>query len=217
MLSTQQKTTTESDVFINQEKENELFILRYLTNLLTLRNLTLKLSDEEIVLLLRSRDTKGIDILYEKYGSYIYGSILQIVKNDYFSETVLQNTFLKIWNNIDSFSFAKGRLFTWSLNIAKNASIDMIRSRQYRESLKLTCIDQISKTAISLDNTIKLDRVDLKDIVARMDLKYSRLIDLIYFQGYTQMEIAQELNMPLGTVKSRIRKAFKDLKCILEE
>ena len=139
----------------------------------------------------------------------------EIVKIDYFSEIVLQNTFLKVWNNIDSYSPDKGRFFTWVLNIARNAAIDMMRSKNYKQSMKMTSLDSVQYKCSSLGSDVMVENMDIKDIVGKLDNKYRKLIELVYFEGYTHMEVAEELNIPLGTVKSRIRKAFKDLRDIL--
>lgn len=173
-------------------------------------------SDEEIVALLRSKDVRGINALYDQYGSNLLGLVGEIVKVEYFSEIVLQNTFLKVWKNIDSFSIEKGRFFTWVINIARNSAFDMLRSKQYKQSLRLISLDIVSEETKTLGFNIKVENIDIKDIVSRLDPKYRELIELVYFKGFTHIEVSEELGIPLGTVKSRIRKAFKDLRFILQ-
>lgn len=173
------------------------------------------LTNEEIVALLQGKDIQGIHALYDQYGSYLLGLISEIVKVEYFSEIVLQNTFLKIWNNIDSFSTKKGRFFTWVINIARNSAIDMMRSKNYKQSMRLINLDNVAQKASPIGFDINVENMDIKDIVSKLDTKYRELIEMVYFKGYTHMEVAEELSIPLGTVKSRIRKAFKDLRDIL--
>ncbi len=180
-----------------------------------MRNNTKSYTDEEIVHLLLSKNVQGIEVLYAQYGAYLNGMVREIVKVEYFSEIVLQNAFLKVWNNIDSYNKAKGRFFTWVLNIARNSAIDMMRSKHYKQSMKMISLDAVQYERSSLGSDVIVENMDLKDIVAKLDGKYQELIELVYFKGYTHIEIADELGIPLGTVKSRIRKAFKDLRDIL--
>lgn len=173
-------------------------------------------SQQNIVTLLQHKDIKGIDALYDQYGSYIYGFIIKIVKLDDVAENVLQDTFLKVWNKIDSFNIEKGRFVTWVINIARNTAIDTIRSKHYKQSLKLISLEHAPQR-IEYSTKIKVDNLDIKDIVGKLDKKYSEIIHLVYFKGYTHAEASKKLQIPLGTVKSRVRKAFSDLKIILQE
>lgn len=182
-----------------------------------MKNRQKNLSDEEIVFLIRDRNIKGINALYDQYGSYLLGLVFEIVKIEYFSEITLQNTFLKVWNNIDSYSSTKGRFFTWVLNIARNSSIDMMRSKIYKQSIKLVSLDGVAQKS-NLDGLdVRVENMDLKDIVSKLDVRYREIIEYVYFKGYTHVEVSEELGIPLGTVKSRIRKAFKDLRDILDQ
>lgn len=182
----------------------------------TFKNFQQPLSDEEIVTLLLSKDMKGVSALYDKYGSYLLGLSQEIVKVEYFSEIALQNAFLKVWKNISSYNLNKGRFFTWVIQITRNASIDVIRSKQYKQSNKLINLDTARSVAVNTDFEIQIENIDIKDIVAKLDGKYKALIELVYFQGFTHKEVAEELGIPLGTVKSRIKKAFHELRDILK-
>ncbi len=157
-----------------------------------------------------------MDALYDQYGNYIYNLVYKIVKLEDVAEHVLQDTFLKIWNKIDSFNKEKGRFVTWIINIARNTAIDAIRSKHYKQSLKLISLENIP-TRIENSTKIKVENLDIKDIVGKLDKKYSEIIYLIYFKGYTHIETSKKLKIPLGTIKSRVRKAFSDLRIILEE
>ncbi len=171
--------------------------------------------EENIVSLLQKRDTKGIDLLYDHYANLIFGLIYKIVKADDIADLVLQDTFLKVWEKIDQYNQYKGRFLTWVLNIAKNTAIDMLRSKHYRESSKLTNIDSLLSNPAKTE--IKIDDIGIKEMVGRLDEKYQIIIELIYFNGFTYAEAAEELNIPLGTIKSRVRRAFKDLRILLHD
>jgi len=174
------------------------------------------LSDEKIITLLLKKEQQGIDALYVKYGSYLFGFITQLVKRDDLAELVLQDTFLKVWNKIDTFNFEKGILITWLVSIARNTSIDMIRSKNYKQTIKLLSLEKIPIGKEPIVDGVCIDFLDVKDTVAKLDKKCSVILQLIYFKGYTSKEVAEELNIPLGTVKSRTRKAFKDLRKLIE-
>jgi RNA polymerase sigma-70 factor (ECF subfamily) len=130
---------------------------------------------------------------------------------------VLQEVFLNIWNKIASYDPAKGRLFTWMLNVARNASIDKIRSRGYQDSLKNQPIpENVDNSTGVVVAAPKIDDVGLKKVLTRLKTDQRQLIDLSYFQGFTHEEISKALNIPLGTVKTRIRSALSQLRILLQ-
>jgi len=174
-----------------------------------------QMTDIEIVSLIKEKDIKGINALHEQYGNYLLRYVSEIISSRYFSEVALQNAFLKVWNNIDSFSSKKGRFITWVINISRNSAIDVMRSKHYKQSMKLISLDAIVHQKSSFSFDLKVDNMDLREIVTTLDPKYRELVDLVYFEGYTHIEVAEELGVPLGTVKTRIRKAFGDLREIL--
>ncbi len=185
-----------------------------MTNKHTLNRTPIKKNENEIVALLTEREIRGMDILYDQYGDFIYGLICKIIQYEDLAEIVLQDTFLKVWDKIDTYSLEKGRFLTWMMNIARNTAIDMTRSKNYKQTLKLISLENVSPNTETLDLGVKIEHIDIRDIVSKLDDKYSEIIQLLYFKGYTHAEVAEELNLPLGTVKGRVRKAFKDLRGI---
>jgi len=174
------------------------------------------LTEKEIVLLLHQRDLRGMNALYDQYGNYIFGLICKIIKHDDIAETVLQDTFLKVWNQIELFSIEKGRFITWVINIARNTAIDMTRSKNYKQTLNLISLENVPANTNITNIGVRMENLDIRDIVSGLDQKYYEVIELIYFKGFTHVEVAEELDIPLGTVKGRVRKAFKDLREIFE-
>ena len=174
------------------------------------------LSEKEIVSLIVKRDVRGIDALYDQYGKYIYGLIFQVIKTEGVAEIVLQDTFLKVWNKIDKYSLQKGRFLTWLISIARNSAIDMTRSKNYKQSMKLISLNNVSISSEKTISGVNIESMDMRDIVAKLDPKYKELIELVYFKGFTQTEASDELGLPLGTVKSRIRKALSDLRYVFD-
>jgi RNA polymerase sigma-70 factor (ECF subfamily) len=167
-------------------------------------------------MLLQQHDEKAFGYLYDHYSGALYSIVNQIVPDRETANDVLQEVFLNIWRKINSYDPSKGRLFTWMLNIARNASIDKIRSRSYQDSLKnQPHPDSVNTNWGSQAVKPAIDDIGLKKQVSKLKYEYRTLIELSYFQGFTHEEIAKALNIPLGTVKTRIRAALLQLRNML--
>jgi RNA polymerase sigma-70 factor (ECF subfamily) len=178
-------------------------------------------TEYELVSLLKAKDGKVFNYLYQKYGGGIYNIIFQIIPDSDLASDLVQETFIQIWNKIDSYDSTKGRLFTWMLHIARNLSIDMLRSKGYRNKLKTQEApeneDEGYYGAKVLVMPDALLNSGLKKAVQLLKPQYRDIIELVYFQGYTQAEVAEMQGTPLGTVKTRIRNALVQLKDYLSE
>lgn len=176
-------------------------------------------SKEEILVAgLRNGDKKSIEKLYKMYSGSLMGIITRIVKFDEIAEDVLQDTFVKIWKSIGQYDSSKGRLFTWMANLAKNKAIDQVRSKHYS---KATITDDIDDTVTVLDQQTHVlfnpDNIGLKHLILRLKHDQIEVVQLFYFEGYTQTEVAEELNIPLGTVKTRLRQSILALRQYFNE
>jgi len=169
-----------------------------------------------LVLALKAKEKQAFSYLYDNYSDALYGVINRIVLSNEIAGDVLQEVFVKIWKNIDNYSREKGSIFTWMMNISRNAAIDQIRSRQYQNEAQNQSIENfvydIDKTEQA---TSQVDHIGLKEVLTKLKPEHKILIDKVYFEGYTHEEISQELDMPLGTVKTRIRAAMQHLRQIL--
>jgi len=168
-------------------------------------------NEQELIAALKARDDQAFGYLYDHYSGSLYSIILQIVKSPEIASDVLQEVFVNIWRKIESYDAVKGRLFTWMLNISRNASIDLLRSKNYQNSRKNQEItdnvygsDQVTQTSI--------DSIGLTKFLGKLRPEQRVLIELAYFKGYTHDEIAQIEDIPLGTVKTRIRNALLQLR-----
>ena len=161
---------------------------------------------------MRQKDNQGFSYLYDHYSGALYGVIKQIVVDAELSNDVLQETFVNIWRRIETYDENKGRLFTWMLNIARNAAIDKTRSKGFQQTQR-----QIPLDGEALQPSVKpgIDDFGLKKVIHKLKDEQRLLIDLSYFQGYTHEQIAQALHIPLGTVKTRIRSALTQLRALL--
>jgi len=174
-----------------------------------------KYSEQELVSLLLQQNSQAFGYLYDNYSSALFGIINQIVPDSDVAADVLQEVFINIWKKIDSYDETKGRLFTWMLNIARNAAIDKLRSRSYQQKLKN---QPLSENVDSKANPVvnpQVNDIGLKKLINKLKEEYRVLIDLSYFQGFTHEEISKMLNLPLGTVKTRIRSALIQLRTMI--
>ena len=147
--------------------------------------------------------------MYDMYSSSLYGVIFRIVQHEEIAEDLLQETFVKIWNSFSLYDPSKGRLFTWMVNVARNLSIDKIRSKDFRNSSKNQDLENtVNFIDEQVSTTINPDVVGVRELVDQLKPDQKSVLDLVYFRGYTHVEAAEELGIPLGTVKTRMRMAI---------
>ena len=164
---------------------------------------------------MQQRNEKAVSYLYDNYSGALYGIVNSIVTDREIANDVLQNVFINVWRKIESYDATKGRLFTWMLNIARNAAIDEVRSKGYRDSQK----NQSLGENVDLPGAVTgsaTDDVGLKKVLTKLKGELRILVDMSYFQGFTHEEIAKALNIPLGTVKTRIRSALIQLRTMIQ-
>jgi len=173
----------------------------------------ISLSEEELVHALGNREKIAIEALYDMYSSSLFGVISRIVVDEYVAEDVLQETFVKIWNSFSSYSTEKGRLFTWMVNIARNLAIDKIRSKDFKNQGKNRELENNVTFIDEQRNTVyKPELLGIKELVETLKPEQKSILDLVYFKGYTHVEAAEELGIPLGTIKTRLRMAIMQLR-----
>lgn len=163
--------------------------------------------------LLRRKDNGAFSYLYDHYAGALHGVVKQIVTDTELANDVVQEVFINIWKKIDTYDASKGRLFTWMLNIARNASIDKTRSKSFQQGMRQQELDAAEMIAYAVRPG--LDDYGLKKVLFKLKDEQRMLIDLSYYQGFTHDQIAKALNIPLGTVKTRIRSALTQLRTLL--
>lgn len=172
-----------------------------------------KIDETELIARLKLQEKIALQYLYDHYSSAIYGVVLRIVQDEKVAEEVLQDAFMKVWNNINSYDPNKGRLFTWMLNISRNLAIDKIRSKEIKKANKTYDIEdnvyQLEGEYLIHQN---VDGIGLKEVLVKLRDEEKVLVEAIYFKGYTQAEISKKLDVPLGTVKTRLRMALIKLR-----
>ena len=170
-------------------------------------------TEHELVTLLKGRDSKAFGYLYDHYSGALNSIILQIVNDTELANDILQEVFINIWRKVESYDPTKGRLFTWMLNIARNASIDTLRSKNYQNSQKNRSFPHnVDGLKYPQAAEFNVDNIGLKRTLEKLKDDHRILIELAYFKGYTHEEIAEIETIPLGTVKTRIRNALLQLR-----
>lgn len=176
------------------------------------------INEERLVKQLNSGDQQVFADLYDAYSALLFGVIARIVKDDEDAANLMQDCFVKIWRNVDRYDPNKGRLATWIINIARNTAIDFTRSKYYSQKSKNQQFEKIvGWEAVLGSSELPVEVIDLRQIVDRLAPKYRQVIEWMYFDGYSQREIAEIFDMPLGTVKTRSRMALSQLREYFKE
>ncbi len=163
--------------------------------------------DIEIIDRLSQKDKKALYLLYDKYSGALYGVILRMCRNQVLAEDLLQETFVKIWQKIDTYDASKGKFYTWAYRIAKNVTLNSLR--------KPDLLIQNEELRVDTTKTIlepEPDFTELNGAISRLEPHHQEAISLVYFRGYTHREAYEEMGVPLGTFKSFIRQALQLLR-----
>lgn len=175
------------------------------------------ISEEQLIKQLVFKDKEAFNYLYDHYCDALYGVIFRIIGEEKVAEEVLHDAFMKILNKIESYDANKGRLFTWMLNLSRNLAIDKLRSKEMKK---------VGKTDFISDNVYVIDRnkftaqntesIGVEELLTNLNKDQQLILNLLYFKGYTQAEVSEEYNIPLGTVKTRLRAALIHLRKVLK-
>jgi RNA polymerase sigma factor (sigma-70 family) len=169
--------------------------------------------ERRLLLDLRERDGISFRRLYLSYSASLLGIILRVVPAREIAEDILQDTFIKIWKSLDTYDPQKARLFTWMARMARNSAIDYKRGKSFAKSVLNEDMDSAFSQVERFHQVHEsIDTIGVRELVHQLPPSQQEVLSLVYFQGYTQAEVSDELQMPLGTVKSKIRLAVKALR-----
>ncbi|MGZ3883122.1 MAG: RNA polymerase sigma factor [Bacteroidia bacterium] len=173
------------------------------------------IAEEELVARLKARDKEAFEYFYDNYSPAFFSILLKILGSQELAEDTLQEAFVKIWTNMASYDEKKGRLFTWALNVSRNTALDKLKSKHLKYQ-----IQNLEKSVHIVDSQMsssqKTDHIGLRETVDNLRIEHRELIELAYYGGYTQEEIAKELKLPLGTVKTKMRNAIVELRKVFK-
>jgi RNA polymerase sigma-70 factor, ECF subfamily len=169
--------------------------------------------ERQLVPMLIAGEEEAFTLLYDSYSAMLFGVITRIVDDPQDAQNLLQDCFVKIWKNMASFDAEKGRLATWMISIARNTALDFTRSKYFSQKRKNQNVDDL---VLPLEERISIrqeeDTIGLRQLVDKLPASCREVIEWMYFEGYTQQEIAENFNIPLGTVKTRTRIALRELR-----
>ncbi len=173
-------------------------------------------ADPELIERLRKRDPEGLAKAYDRYGQLVYSLFLRIVRDQALAEDLVQELFLRVWNKARDFDANKGTLGVWILSIARNMAIDHVRSAQSRFQTRIRPIEPTDQLAFSYKPKEPESVIDnakaVKEAFSTLNPNQKKVLELAYFEGFSQTEIAAHLHEPLGTVKSWMRSALGKLR-----
>ena len=167
------------------------------------------LIEKHIVELLQERNEKAISLLYDNYGDTLLGVANKVVRDPELAQDVLQESFVKIWKKADSYDSSKAKLFTWLFRITRNTAIDKLRSVKTKSDKEIQ-IDVSDVYNLGVDS-IRPEFMDVQENLEKIEHKYQIVLEALFFQGMTQQEASEELDIPLGTIKSRLKIGLREL------
>jgi RNA polymerase sigma factor (sigma-70 family) len=173
--------------------------------------------DLQLIQRIVAKDAEALEALYDRYEKPLYAFAYRLTQDRMMAEEVVQECFVRVWNAGVKFDAAQGKLTTWLFTIVRNASIDLLRKGKRRQSEGQLNDDHLMNMADerhNIEQAVEWDatRQEIKAALSTLNEDQKDIIELIYFKGFTQQEVSDNRNIPLGTVKSRVRLAFKQLK-----
>tara|TARA_B100000508_G_scaffold141096_1_gene146917 strand:+ start:156660 stop:157280 length:621 start_codon:yes stop_codon:yes gene_type:complete len=171
-----------------------------------------EIEQDKLIEQLKKGDKRSFELLYENYSSALYGVVYRIIQKEDAAADAMQESFVKIWKKIDSFDQQKGRLYTWMLNIARNTAIDKVRKLRREGKVEIQTFESFVSSSNVHQTSMNVDHLGVKEVVDKLDDDHKLIIKYLYFGGYTQKEVSDELDIPLGTVKTRARNGLKKLR-----
>ena len=177
--------------------------------------------DAQLVERLKRREPQAMAEMYDRYSRMAYSLILRIVRNTGAAEDLVQETFLRVWNRAQAFDSSRGALGAWILAVARNRAIDYVRSVEGRMTQCASEFDELENPGAFADfeqNILNIDRVRLvRDALNKLNPNQREVIEMAYYEGLSQSEMAARMKQPLGTVKTWARSALRLLREQLEQ
>lgn len=172
------------------------------------------LLERNIINYLKDRDERGMNLIYNHYGDALYGVALKVTKDEDLAKDVLQLSLMKIWEKIGTYDAEKSKLFTWMFRITRNTAIDKIRSNNLKSEQEIQMeVSDVYNVGIE---SVNPDLIDMRKHLDGLDEKYLVVIEALFFEGMTQQEASEALDIPLGTIKSRLKIGLRELRKVFD-
>lgn len=174
------------------------------------------LDDKELMRRIARKDTEALEEVYDRYERAVYAFAYRIVHDTMAAEEVVQELFMRVWNHAERYDRGQGKLSTWMFTIARNIAVDMLRrksSRAAADAVGDEVLQVLPDTATDVEQevTMNWERERIREAMMELREEQQQVIESIYFQGLTQHEVSEKFSIPLGTVKSRVRLAIRQL------
>jgi len=181
------------------------------------------LDDQVLMALIAHAQADALSALYDRYGRLVFSLALRIVGDHAAAEEITQDVFLRVWEKAGTYRSEQGSVSTWLTSIARHRAIDVLRrqrSRPERQEVDWALVSpealpSINGPEVATEATFR--RQQVQAALARLPDEQRQVLALAYFRGYTHRQIAEALDQPLGTVKTRIRLAMQKLRRMLQE
>lgn len=180
------------------------------------------LSDIELFRKISANDSRALETLYDRYSPVLFSLIKKIVARDSIAEEILADVFSIIWKKVEYFNFSGGNVYSWLILLARNKAVDYIRRNRAANPLSEAYDDEyennyiiphISNSAAELDLRRAFEsRSEIESSLGKLTDAQKYVIHLAFYEGYTQKEIAEKLNIPVQTIKSKLQIALNNLK-----
>ena len=158
-----------------------------------------------------ARDEQALRLLHDSYSRSLLTVIVRLVHNQELAQDVLQEGLLKVWLSIDRYDAERGRLFTWMVRVCCNQAIDALRSPRHRFHQSNRSLEVGGAQRASAPSSFNPEHIGLRELTLKLKPRQREVIELLYFGGCTQAEVAEQLSIPLATVKTRARAAIQVL------
>lgn len=177
-------------------------------------------ADRDLMHRIERHDQTALTLLYERYGRPVYSLAYRILQNTVMAEEATQDTFLKVWRQSARWDGDKGQLVSWLLTIARYTAIDRLRQEQRQTQPQVVSIDAVAppeSDADHPDDPALHDANIVRGLLSQLPPEQAQVIEMGFFQGLTHTELAERLNLPLGTIKTRVRLGLRKLRTLWNE
>jgi RNA polymerase sigma-70 factor (ECF subfamily) len=175
------------------------------------------LSDEALVALVARSDDEALAALYDRFGRIAYGLALRVVRDPDLAEDVVQEAFLAVWRSAGRFVAERGKARTWVLTLVHRRAVDLVRREELRRAEPLAAAPEASAEGTDGQAWLGLQRAHVQQALKKLPDQQREAIELAYYGGFTQAELADRLGEPLGTIKSRMFTGLARLRDLLAE
>lgn len=172
------------------------------------KSLTVMQNDSFLIQQLKDKNERALSLLYDKYAGAIYSVIIKMVRDEGKAQNLLQDTFMTVWDKAESYDANKGRFYTWVFRIARNKTLNFLRKVEPLIQTDDFSVYDSKEDAISIDTKY----LELNGAITSLEAHHKEAIELVYFKGLTHKEAHQQMDVPLGTFKSYVRQALKQLR-----